>query len=219
MTEIQYRRYQKSDQNDVFTICHKTGYMGEDCSGIFDDVTLFGYMFCYYYIRFEPENCFVAVDSSKDRVVAYIIGTPDAQGYQASFSKKVIPRIILRMIFVTLWRYNKAFKQVLSWNSRHETKENSLPNEKFKAHLHINVLPGYQRLGIGKKLISLFENRLKEKGISGVYLETSNYNSKALPFYEKNGFSLHHQSQEDFWSGVTDHKKMTFVKTLNSKTP
>ncbi len=214
MANIIYQNYERHHERAVVDICHKTGYMGEDCTGRFDDVTLFGYLFCTYYLRYEPDNCFVAIDKGSEKVVGYIIGTLDAGGYPKAFSRKMKWRIVARMVFLTSWRHPRDFRQVLDWNKHDSSEESHLPDDKFKAHLHINILPGYQRHGIGKKLIELFENRLRSQNIGGVYLGTSNHNTKALGFYEKNGFKLHMEKPDQFWRGVTDYKSMVFTKEI-----
>ena len=59
------RKCRKSDLAGIRNVCYKTGYMGEDASGHFFDKTLFGFLNCCYYCKYEPEHCFVAEDHGK----------------------------------------------------------------------------------------------------------------------------------------------------------
>lgn len=55
--------------------------------------------------------------------------------------------------------------------------------------LKICVLPHYQRLGVGSKLLKRSIDLLAEKNVNEIFLEVSEENSKAISFYEKFGFS------------------------------
>ena len=65
-------------------------------------------------------------------------------------------------------------------------------HEKFKddypAHLHIDILPAYQRMGFGGKLVQVLSAHLADKGIKGVMLTTGTANKTANNFYNKYGF-------------------------------
>jgi ribosomal protein S18 acetylase RimI-like enzyme len=62
--------------------------------------------------------------------------------------------------------------------------------KEYPAHLHINILPGYQRQGIGHRLMKSFESNLKEKEVFGFHLEVSKNNKLGISFYEKYGLDL-----------------------------
>lgn len=75
MRLIEVRQCVKEDAKEVLDICYRTGYMGEDLMGkdIFNDKILFGYLFCDYYSKYEPRNCFIAMDiENGNRIVGYI---------------------------------------------------------------------------------------------------------------------------------------------------
>lgn len=209
--KISYRACRRSDADAIAEISYRTGYMGEDAKGHFRDVKLFGYLFGLYYVLFEPENGFVAEDSGQ--VVGYIVGTADAAGLPRRFSRQMLWRLLLRLILFTSWRYPKDFFEVLYWN-RHNDEVNAAPPAGYPAHLHINIMPGYQRLGIGGELIRLFEERLRANKIAGVYLETSNHNVKAIPFYMKQGFEILAERPQSHWRGVDGHKTLVFGRKL-----
>ena len=64
----------------------------------------------------------------------------------------------------------------------------------YPAHLHINLLPPYQRMGLGSALMKTLEEALVQKNISGVSLCVSKDNAGAIRFYERSGFRVlgHH---------------------------
>lgn len=221
MTDISIEKCKPQDLEAISEICYSTGYMGEDLSGrgIFEDRTLFCYLFCDYYPVFESSHCFVAVDrDSGNRIVGYIIGTDNTYRQLKNYILRFSMRIVLRMLFITPWKYPESFRAVcfMAVNGlRHGGK--SFSSKDFPAHFHINILPQYQRFGIGSRLISTFESHLSEIGIKGVHLTTSNRNYKAIPFYEGRGYNLAYTSASKVWAGVDGYKSMIFVKKLSTR--
>ncbi|MFX1535472.1 MAG: GNAT family N-acetyltransferase [Promethearchaeota archaeon] len=218
MSDIQIRQCQKKDQSGILNICYRTGYMGEDLTGrnFFNDKILFGYLFCLYYPRYEPEHCFVAVDSKQDnKIVGYILGSDDSEKQGKLFRRKMIPKIALRLFFYTSWRFPESYRAVNSFR-RADSQENKLNNlnEEFPAHLHIDILPEYQRKGVGSELIRIFEQHMTDLGVPGVHLGTSNYNEKAIPFYKKHGYRIIFEEEGIFWSDVENFKGIIFAKKL-----
>jgi ribosomal protein S18 acetylase RimI-like enzyme len=213
---ITYRQCQREDVLAVSDILFHTGYLGEDLSlmGQFNDKVLFGYANTDYYIRYEAHNGFVAVDSANGRVVGYIIGTADTRAYEKAFKRRMYWRIILRSFFYSLWRHPESFRYVLTWALTYKSDYLAPFYAEYPAHLHINVLPDYQRLGIGEILLRLFETRMAVQGVTGIHLGTSNHNSKALPFYKKNGFKILLEKPIPFWRGVDDHASVIFGKKI-----
>ena len=82
---INIRPYQSKDRKDVIEIIHRTGYMGEDAKNYFDDKYLFGLLFGIYYLDYEPDNCFVAISTTTDQVVGYILSSLDTRIQTKSF--------------------------------------------------------------------------------------------------------------------------------------
>ena len=60
----------------------------------------------------------------------------------------------------------------------------------FPAHLHIDVLPGYQRMGAGTMLMDTLIAHLTEKKSKGVMAFCEKKNKKAMSFYKKYGFEI-----------------------------
>ncbi len=214
---IVFRQCHRDDWPGILDICYKTGFMGEDLTGSerFKDRKLFGYLFCLYYVRFEADHCFVALDKDNDgKIVGYILGSGDTQKYQKKFFRKMFPFFIPRLFLYSWWRYPESYRQVMQWRKLTGSEDQKEIQRTYPAHLHINILPQYQRRGIGRSLMRLFESRMKSLGIQGIHLITTNYNTRALPFYRQHGYSVLLQKNEIFWSGIHDCKKTIFGKKL-----
>ncbi len=186
----------------------------------FKDPYLFGLLFCLYYVDYEPENCFIAVENHQ-QAVGYILGSLDSEDQDQAFRKLILPKIIRRLFFSTIWRHPSTFKTVLHFRKIFSNSP-PVPNERdiqkmYPAHLHIDILDFYQRRGTGSKLLKKFENHLCEHNIEGVHLGTSSYNKKAIQFYYKHGFELLYQSPEGFgmWPNAPKARALIFGKKLH----
>lgn len=156
---------------------------------------MFYLIFIAYYARFEPEHFFVAEETESQQVVGFICGTFDTEKKASRFNRLMLWRIFLRAIFFTSWRYPKTMltSLKLAFMLIHEPAIADLEvdlQEQYPAHLHINLLPEYQRTGTGSRLITTFENHLRSHGVQGLHLGTSSRNTKAVPFYEKHGYQI-----------------------------
>jgi ribosomal protein S18 acetylase RimI-like enzyme len=210
-----FRPYARTDRAAVTGILHRTGFLGEDLAGtgLFDDRRLFALTNTDGYLRFQKDHAFVAVDDANGRVIGYIIGTPDSAGYDRTFTVRMYPRIAARGFLVSWWKYPESFRHVLGW--AREYSDAAIPfYADYPAHLHINVLPEYQRGGIGEKMMSLFEEHLAALGVKGVHLGTSNRNRKAIPFYEKHGYTILVETPATQWHEVEGLVSVIFGKKL-----
>ncbi len=169
MTEI--RKYEKKDFYNVQYVClHSEGEAPERemCEFIL-------HIFCDYYIENEGENCFVLSDDGK--AVGYIICAENYDNFEKTYNEKYIPLVS---------HMNEGFK---SWAATTYELHKKY-RESYPAHLHIDILPSYQRFGWGGRLLNTLEEHLKRKNISGVMLTTGTDNKTACNFYKKHGFEV-----------------------------
>lgn len=215
--EVIIRGCEPRDLAGVSEVCCRTGYGGEDISRSkhFRDRRLFAMLFCRYYVRYERATSFVVVPrDDRGRVVGYILGCSDTERYEEGFRHRMIPRIALRALFVTSWRYPRSLLEMFRWGRGAPWREANPAGEAYPAHLHIDILPEYQRQGIGGLLLERLESRFRELGISGVHLVTSSEHRSALPFYEKHGYRRVREQEHRMWSGLSDYRSIVFVKEL-----
>lgn len=214
------REYLQEDRDSIIDICCKTGYMGEPVEEYFDDSYLFGLLFCLYYVDYEPENCFVAVDGTKNQVIGYILSSFNSELQEMNFREKMIKKIYRRVFLYTIWRYHKSFRAIRYMQKVFEKiPENENKDDikiQYPAHLHIDILSEYQRQGIGSKLILKLENHLKKNQIKGVHLGTSSKNVKAIPFYNKMGYSLIYEGPVGYnmWKEEPEVRSLTFARKI-----
>ncbi|MFW9992421.1 MAG: GNAT family N-acetyltransferase [Candidatus Odinarchaeota archaeon] len=219
IVQVFIRNCSNKDREDIRKICYKTGYMGEDLTGkeLFNDQKLFGYLFCLYYLMYELQHCFVAENTEIGRVVGYVIGTDDSEKQYSQFRKKMIPRIVLRVLMVSWWKYPESFRMIRHLQKLEEGSTETISIEKdYPAHLHINVLSDYQGIGVGSRLLEKFEQHMEDLKVPGIHLGTSSKNVKAIPFYRKHGYKVIHEQEGAMWPGETGVKGLIFAKKLKN---
>lgn len=219
---ILIRNYTPQDLVQVREINYVTGLMGKSLSelNLFNDKKLFNMLFIDYYIKYELENCFVAIDRTTQTVVGYIIGTEDTQKQEKKFRNKMGWRIFLRLFFITWWRHPESFRQFFHFlNAFPEEHHQAMKKiiQDFPAHLHVNMFPAMQSKGGGSMLLFHFLKHLRSQNIKGLHLGTMNQNIKAIPFYQKHGFQLAKQTDVVFWTVESKQISLTYTKIIEER--
>lgn len=78
----------------------------------------------------------------------------------------------------------------------------------------MNILPEYQKRGIGSMLIHKFKEYMNDKEISGIHIWTSNRNIKAVPFYSKQGYEVIYEKESSIWKEIEGYKDVIFGKII-----
>ena len=182
---VTIRKYEEKDYENVRFVCLNSE--GPDEAPDHDTGVFILDTFCNYYIENEPENCFVADDDG--RAVGYIICAENYDKFKAVFDEKYLPRSKQFGEERYGWAYN-------AYNAQAKFKD------EYPAHLHIDILPEYHRMGLGGKLVAALRENLASKGIEGVCLTCGPKNERAVNFYKKRGFTLLSIDDEDACFGI-----------------
>lgn len=168
---VTIRPYEEKDKDNVRFVClNSEGPSKQTKRGKHFILTTY----CDYFIEKEGRNCFVAVNEN-DKAIGYVICAENFDRYNKCFQAEYIPRF-------KKWEFLR----------RKSAKNSAVLQEKYKndypAHLHIDVLPEYQRMGLGHRLVDALCEHLKANGIKGVMLTVGAGNKKGQAFYQKYGF-------------------------------
>ena len=166
------RKYRDADKENLRYICRETAgdYFRTD-EKILNAVPV---IYSDYFTENEPENIFVIADKD-DKAVGYILCSTDYELFKKKMTGKYIPAAVkasMKMAPVCLG-YMTAFLT--------NGKENS-------THLHIDILPDYQHMGLGSQLIDELRDHLAAKGIKKLSVNTIDRTESAYKFYMKYGF-------------------------------
>ncbi len=168
---ITIRAYKSDDLESVRDVCHKTAHT-KTYQKNKDLVTT---MYLDYYAIEEPEYVFVAVDET-DTPIGYVLCSINYDKFHKVFIEKYASKIKKRFP-IDYYNKNSFEPKIL---------KKHLPQ--YPAHLHIDILDGYQGQGVGKRLLEALFNKLKEDNIPGVCLVAAKSNKNACGFYEHMGF-------------------------------
>ncbi len=60
----------------------------------------------------------------------------------------------------------------------------------FRATMHIDLLPGHQRAGWGRRMIAAFVQAVAAAGARGLHININGENTRVVAFYERCGFRV-----------------------------
>jgi GNAT superfamily N-acetyltransferase len=176
------RAYRPADRDALYDICVRTADAGEDARGRHSDDRLMGDLFAVSYAHLEPDLAFV-LDDGHARTVGYIVGTSDTPAFVKRYAAEWIPLVGDR--------YEPLREQDAEMVHLHHHPEHMLVPElaDYPAHLHMNLLPAFQRQGHGRRLMHTFLAAARHAGAEKVYLGMLTANVKARAFYDRVGFT------------------------------
>lgn len=142
-----------------------------------------------FYTRASLEHCFVATNE-QDEAVGYILCAPDYESYLDSFKHTELKKIFKLNPLKGLYAYGEALVQK--------------PYSKaFPAHLHIDILAPYHRMGIGTALMEQLKAHLKTIQCKGVFLSVGKTNAGAVAFYKAQNFEILKEAGGAYLMGCT----------------
>ncbi|EJC78782.1 acetyltransferase [Rhizobium leguminosarum bv. trifolii WSM2297] len=174
----------EADIDALFDICLKTANGGEDASALYSDPHLPGYIWSVPYLKFARDFAFVLVQGN--RPVGYVVGVPDTRRFDNDLEANWWPFVRQQIadLTATLPRDADAIERIQ--NPRDGT---TWLEDDYPAHLHINILPGLQAGGWGRRMISTELEALRNHGVAAVHLGVDPNNERARGFYRHLGFS------------------------------
>ncbi|MDC7235053.1 MAG: GNAT family N-acetyltransferase [Spirochaetales bacterium] len=192
MPDFRIRKMELKDKNALMEILHLADPHGEGHPA----PELVYRRWGEYYFEESRDHCFVAAHRATDRAAGVILCAPDTPGYQKIFNKHYYREIQKTLDQVenshpgTIRKHHMAYyrkREGVQLNLVHFRSMRHIYRE-YPAHLHINIHPDCQRLGLGHLLVDALLNPLKETGIKGLHLIVASDNSKGIGFYRKYGF-------------------------------
>lgn len=167
---VTIRAYKESDWEQLREICRATARDPKYLA----NKDLVASCYIEPYMLLEPQAVFVAANDD-DLAIGYCVSAPDSASFHKEMKKKCLPRI-------------RSISRKQAFMMSCEPAVSRRLWKQYPAHLHIDILDGYQRQGVGHRLVDAQVAYLRGQGVSGVYLGVSADNEKGVPFYKKYGF-------------------------------
>ena len=181
------RKATEADIPALSRICLLTADAGSSAEALHDYPELPGLLFSVPYVKLPTTWAFVLVDDSNGETVGYIVGSKDTREFERYAEEHWWPPLAEK------YPPSLAKKPADEKYMKFLQKMFRAPEENIAfatAHLHINILPEYQKKGLGRKMIDRAVEYLKEEKVegNGVWLGMDPRNDNARKFYERMGF-------------------------------
>jgi len=183
------RAYRSEDRDAVRRTCFETGYMGDPVAWQWRDAESFADLFTGWYTDREPESALV-VEAHDGQVVGYLLGCRD--------TRRVTPptRLMRHHLFrrglllrrgtaAVLWR---SIADVAVAAARRDLPPAQVVDDRWPAHLHIDLMPAARGSGAGRELVTRWLDALRDDGVAGCHLVTWAENDGAVAFFRAMGF-------------------------------
>lgn len=180
------RQAAQADHAALCKICLETGNAGADATAREDDPALIGMIYAVPYQVLAPDFAFVI--DGPEGAAGYLLGTPDTAAFNARLAAEWYPRLQAATPQpaddAALWRGSDWARHAI-----HHPRL-ALPPElaPYPAHGHIDLLPPARGLGIGRRAMAFLEERLRQAGAPGLFLDVHPRNVKAQVFYRALGY-------------------------------
>jgi ribosomal protein S18 acetylase RimI-like enzyme len=167
-------------------------------------------LFYAFFLLNENSYCIVAVDS--DKVIGLVAGTLDMiQHYNAFYRRRFIQ--IARIIVVRFLQdpvvrresvkraghLRLAAVALLQPSPQPPTMQEEGSDQTPAQLLSIAVHPGYRGKGVAERLTDFFISRLRRDGVCRVGLTVRSDNTRAIAFYEKDGWIVERVTSESMY--------------------
>lgn len=184
-TSPHVRPYRSTDREALFDVCVRTGDGGGDARHVYPDLELLPNIFAAPYAVLEPELAFV-VDDGAGHAVGYIVGTADTRSFVREFRQRWLPTLAHRYPAPVGPPRTPTDEMIALLHRPERMIVDELAG--YPAHLHIDLLPEYQRAGHGRALMTTFLGALRTRGVPAVHLGMVSTNTAARAFYDRLGF-------------------------------
>jgi len=177
------RLYRPTDHADVYDVCLRTGDSGGDATGVFRDDTLLPDIYAGPYLALQPDLAFV-IDTG-ERVSGYLLAAQDSRAFAERYRAEWLPEFAARHPLV---EPPVTAEDRLVRVGHHPESALGPDQDRYPAHLHIDLLPELQRQGWGRVLVRTLLEELRRRNVPGVQLAYGERNAGAGVFYRRLGF-------------------------------
>jgi ribosomal protein S18 acetylase RimI-like enzyme len=187
MSNFTIRAARPGDEAGAYHVCLKTGDFGKDGEPFYrDDPDALGRIFVGPYLAFEPDFSLILEDANG--VCGYALAALDSRAFYDRYEKEWRPKLCadfpMPLGDPSQWSRSQI---VHSWYHQPDYTMPE-PYAEYPSHLHIDLLDRAQGRGIGRRMMEMQMDLLRQRGSPGTHLGVSMVNTPAIGFYQKLGF-------------------------------
>lgn len=192
------RKFKEEDRPGLYHICLATGDSGANAVHLYNQKDMLGEIYVGPYLTFQPDLSFTLIHEG---VVGYALAALDTASFEDTLSKNWWPSILDKYNGLSPENFNDREKNLFSYIQNPPLRPKEVIKE-YPSHLHIDLLEKAQGRGIGKAMMLLVLETLREQGSKGVHLGMGAQNSRAFTFYTKLGFNLLDKNDDEWTMGL-----------------
>jgi ribosomal protein S18 acetylase RimI-like enzyme len=193
------RKFQEEDRPGLYHICLATGDSGANAVHLYDQKDMLGDIYVGPYLTFQPDLSFTLIHNG---VAGYALAALDTTSFEDTLSKDWWPLILEKYNGRSPENFNEREKNLFSYIQNPPLRSKEVISQ-YPSHLHIDLLEKAQGRGIGKAMMLLVLETLREQGSKGVHLGMGAQNARAFTFYTKLGFTLLDKNDAEWTMGLT----------------
>lgn len=181
----------------MYRVCLETGDFGQDATHRYRNPDLLGHVYVGPYLVGQSRLAHVVADG--EGVGGYLLAAEDTRAFEAWAEEQWWP--LLRTQYPVRDGGDTADDELV----RVLHSPPLAPDEivaAYPAHLHIDLLPRTQGLGLGRALIETLLEVLRRGGSRGVHLGAGTDNANAIAFYRHLGFEHLLDAGSAQWMGM-----------------
>jgi ribosomal protein S18 acetylase RimI-like enzyme len=192
------RKFEEKDRSDLYHVCLATGDSGANAVHLYNHKDMLGEIYVGPYLTFQPDLSFTLI---QDGVAGYALAALDTTSFENTLSEKWWPLILEKYNGLSPENFNEREKNLFSYIQNPPLRPKKFVDQ-YPSHLHIDLLEKAQGRGIGKAMMLIVLETLREKGSKGVHLGMGAQNSRAFTFYTKLGFTLLDKNDDEWTMGL-----------------
>jgi ribosomal protein S18 acetylase RimI-like enzyme len=192
------RKFEEKDRSDLYHVCLATGDSGANAVHLYNHKDMLGEIYVGPYLTFQPDLSFTLI---QDGVAGYALAALDTTSFENTLSEKWWPMILEKYNGLSPENFNEREKNLFSYIQNPPLRPKKFVDQ-YPSHLHIDLLEKAQGRGIGKAMMLIVLETLREQGSKGVHLGMGAQNSRAFTFYTKLGFTLLDKNEDEWTMGL-----------------
>jgi ribosomal protein S18 acetylase RimI-like enzyme len=192
------RKFQEEDRQGLYHVCLATGDSGASAVHLYNQKEMLGEIYVGPYLSFQPDLSFTLIHEG---VAGYALAALDTRSFENMLSKEWWPLILEKYSSRSPENFNEREKELFTYIQNPPLRPEEVVQQ-YPSHLHIDLLEKGQGRGIGKAMMLLMLDTLREQGSKGVHLGMGAKNTRAFTFYTKLGFTLLDQNDDEWTMGL-----------------
>ena len=192
------RKFQEEDRSGLYHVCLATGDSGANALDLYNQKEMLGEIYVGPYLTFQPDLSFTLI---QDGVAGYALAALDTSSFENTLRNEWWPLILEKYNGRSPENFNEREKNLFSYIQNPPLRSKEVISQ-YPSHLHIDLLEKAQGRGIGKAMMLLVLETLREQGSKGVHLGMGAQNARAFAFYTKLGFTLLDKNDAEWTMGL-----------------